>query len=235
MLGSHSLSPVFTVPPVINRSVNSTNAHCASHSSDASNPELTECELVGVLCSCDKPRATAWLVLMLPLTWVSSLISRNEKQYQFDTAVFQATVDSYLLVVHREAFMHRIRHVVLVIRKAMTIVYLSCILMEPQHGLSSRQGSQGSTVGGKYRLVRDDLRTSLPCSLFPSFASFSLFLLFLNFPFVSFVQSLLPVIQSSHLNMTTYLELTGGAVTCCLLYTSPSPRDGLLSRMPSSA
>ena len=24
-------------------------------------------------------------------------------------------------------------------------------------------------------------------------------------------------------------------VGCCLLYTSPSPRDGLLSRMPSSA
>ena len=29
----------------------------------------------------------------------------------------------------------------------------------------------------------------------------------------------------------------GGGCTCCtcLLYTSPSPRDGLLSRMPSSA
>ena len=26
-----------------------------------------------------------------------------------------------------------------------------------------------------------------------------------------------------------------GTVTVCLLYTSPSPRDGLLSRMPSSA
>ena len=26
-----------------------------------------------------------------------------------------------------------------------------------------------------------------------------------------------------------------GAGTSCLLYTSPSPRDGLLSRMPSSA
>ena len=26
-----------------------------------------------------------------------------------------------------------------------------------------------------------------------------------------------------------------GAFTGCLLYTSPSPRDGLLSRMPSSA
>ena len=28
---------------------------------------------------------------------------------------------------------------------------------------------------------------------------------------------------------------TGEAATTCLLYTSPSPRDGLLSRMPSSA
>ena len=26
-----------------------------------------------------------------------------------------------------------------------------------------------------------------------------------------------------------------GRITHCLLYTSPSPRDGLLSRMPSSA
>ena len=30
-------------------------------------------------------------------------------------------------------------------------------------------------------------------------------------------------------------SLTGGISTTCLLYTSPSPRDGLLSRMPSSA
>ena len=27
----------------------------------------------------------------------------------------------------------------------------------------------------------------------------------------------------------------GSFKSCCLLYTSPSPRDGLLSRMPSSA
>ena len=27
----------------------------------------------------------------------------------------------------------------------------------------------------------------------------------------------------------------GGRLVVCLLYTSPSPRDGLLSRMPSSA
>ena len=31
------------------------------------------------------------------------------------------------------------------------------------------------------------------------------------------------------------IELILGNYTNCLLYTSPSPRDGLLSRMPSSA
>ena len=30
-------------------------------------------------------------------------------------------------------------------------------------------------------------------------------------------------------------ELKPGLINICLLYTSPSPRDGLLSRMPSSA
>ena len=30
-------------------------------------------------------------------------------------------------------------------------------------------------------------------------------------------------------------EVNDGKATTCLLYTSPSPRDGLLSRMPSSA
>ena len=29
--------------------------------------------------------------------------------------------------------------------------------------------------------------------------------------------------------------IDGGSMSSCLLYTSPSPRDGLLSRMPSSA
>ena len=37
-------------------------------------------------------------------------------------------------------------------------------------------------------------------------------------------------------NGTTYNAfLVRGERTACLLYTSPSPRDGLLSRMPSSA
>ena len=31
------------------------------------------------------------------------------------------------------------------------------------------------------------------------------------------------------------IPLAGDTVLICLLYTSPSPRDGLLSRMPSSA
>ena len=33
----------------------------------------------------------------------------------------------------------------------------------------------------------------------------------------------------------TMIELPRAAIKACLLYTSPSPRDGLLSRMPSSA
>ena len=34
---------------------------------------------------------------------------------------------------------------------------------------------------------------------------------------------------------TTYGKIVGCLNLVCLLYTSPSPRDGLLSRMPSSA
>ena len=33
----------------------------------------------------------------------------------------------------------------------------------------------------------------------------------------------------------TDVDLTGGLDSSCLLYTSPSPRDATLSRMPSSA
>ena len=39
-------------------------------------------------------------------------------------------------------------------------------------------------------------------------------------------------IVKKHTKPNPQLGITGGI---CLLYTSPSPRDGLLSRMPSSA
>ena len=35
--------------------------------------------------------------------------------------------------------------------------------------------------------------------------------------------------------ITTVINATLALYLTCLLYTSPSPRDGLLSRMPSSA
>ena len=38
-----------------------------------------------------------------------------------------------------------------------------------------------------------------------------------------------------HNHFATAYSKIAGAVPACLLYTSPSPRDGLLSRMPSSA
>ena len=42
-------------------------------------------------------------------------------------------------------------------------------------------------------------------------------------------------IGDSALDYFNETELENGELDCCLLYTSPSPRDGLLSRMPSSA
>ena len=44
-------------------------------------------------------------------------------------------------------------------------------------------------------------------------------------------------LQNLHEWRSTYLDnfATPQALITCLLYTSPSPRDGLLSRMPSSA
>ena len=42
--------------------------------------------------------------------------------------------------------------------------------------------------------------------------------------------------KSTTLRMLAGLEdISEGEIKICLLYTSPSPRDGLLSRMPSSA
>ena len=38
-----------------------------------------------------------------------------------------------------------------------------------------------------------------------------------------------------HRGMLKSIYRSSGKVPTCLLYTSPSPRDGLLSRMPSSA
>ena len=37
------------------------------------------------------------------------------------------------------------------------------------------------------------------------------------------------------LNFVFHRSVNGNRTSVCLLYTSPSPRDGLLSRMPSSA
>ena len=43
------------------------------------------------------------------------------------------------------------------------------------------------------------------------------------------------VVANAHGIFTTHIRSRNEAFTACLLYTSPSPRDGLLSRMPSSA
>ena len=68
----------------------------------------------------------------------------------------------------------------------------------------------------------------------------------LNFVAAAEIDPAVPVLRTVHLNVKLeILELCGGLqirrpggallLYLCLLYTSPSPRDGLLSRMPSSA
>ena len=46
-----------------------------------------------------------------------------------------------------------------------------------------------------------------------------------------------PMIERSNVGIVNYVtgRITLNPINICLLYTSPSPRDGLLSRMPSSA
>src|SRR5680860_1898553 len=43
------------------------------------------------------------------------------------------------------------------------------------------------------------------------------------------------LVRPEHVSSRLGIDLTDGNRGVCLLYTSPSPRDGLLSRMPSSA
>ena len=43
------------------------------------------------------------------------------------------------------------------------------------------------------------------------------------------------LVSKDNVPVITHDNYLSGASTSCLLYTSPSPRDGLLSRMPSSA
>ena len=50
----------------------------------------------------------------------------------------------------------------------------------------------------------------------------------------NYIQNLSQPLHPIQKEIIAYNE-TLGDVKSCLLYTSPSPRDGLLSRMPSSA
>ena len=44
-----------------------------------------------------------------------------------------------------------------------------------------------------------------------------------------------PVLAGPYVGVDTKSKFTGNNYGSCLLYTSPSPRDATLSRMPSSA
>ena len=54
-------------------------------------------------------------------------------------------------------------------------------------------------------------------------------------PFSPAISSVLPAVAYIFSAIPNVLSLISAVLDACLLYTSPSPRDGLLSRMPSSA
>ena len=86
-------------------------------------------------------------------------------------------------------------------------------------------GGLGILAGCRYRVVSERTRIGMPeitIALFPDVGG-SWFLNRMPGQVGRFL-----ALTSSHINATD-------ALYCCLLYTSPSPRDGLLSRMPSSA
>ena len=53
--------------------------------------------------------------------------------------------------------------------------------------------------------------------------------------FVAHDWSIREKLTGAEFHMLALASTTGAVLMTCLLYTSPSPRDGLLSRMPSSA
>ena len=59
---------------------------------------------------------------------------------------------------------------------------------------------------------------------------------FINLPYFDAEQTMRPAIlpDGDGATLEQFLDMVD-QVSICLLYTSPSPRDGLLSRMPSSA
>ena len=51
------------------------------------------------------------------------------------------------------------------------------------------------------------------------------------------IKNMIGIVVAVAMGVFAYTEVTARltSLETCLLYTSPSPRDGLLSRMPSSA
>ena len=81
----------------------------------------------------------------------------------------------------------------------------------------------------------DEMMIDLPSGLFGYLG-----ILFIGFAVVDYAASRMGTNLTAFLGPLSQFTpiaagLIGGIFLTCLLYTSPSPRDGLLSRMPSSA
>ena len=92
-----------------------------------------------------------------------------------------------------------------------------------------RAGLSGSDQGFEMRNLLKAEATSKSFSVTAEFADMRTYLADSGTPLDSFTNNPLDILQA---NVTVPFS---SILSDCLLYTSPSPRDGLLSRMPSSA
>ena len=83
-------------------------------------------------------------------------------------------------------------------------------------------------IVGSISTSEDRLGMLIPGAVFTSFGGFALFM-----SIVAVIKRG-PTETENHSSVMVYQEAVDSASTC-LLYTSPSPRDGSISRMPSSA
>ena len=113
--------------------------------------------------------------------------------------------------------------------RVLTSVHMNPVLLKPQTEAGAQVVVQGSVYGS---VKAKDYYQLKPYLLEKVIESFQIIKKNMDFILVEGAGSPAEVnLRASDIANMGFAE----AVNICLLYTSPSPRDGLLSRMPSSA
>ena len=160
--------------------------------------------------------------------FVRALISKNEGLFSrsdLDCGDISQTLGTYSLPLKGDlpTSNHRIYHQQGSKKESLRMI----ISLMTRHGLIQRVKS--AAFSSPVFLIEKKDKNSLP-RLLADVRELNSHLLPLQ-QIIPKIQSLLEGVGQHHPVLFSQLDLA----SACLLYTSPSPRDGLLSRMPSSA